>query len=202
MVPKVRLKPCDAKPGSCRALNLVYKVTCLDCKAEGLRSTYVGESHRSFWDRSQEHLADLRSRSDSNSLVKHWNEIHGNMDAPPKYQFQVLKKCKTSLERQIWEAILIDSESEGIDHQINQKGEFGINLVPKLKPTLDGELQPDNINHQGQPGHTKRKVQPETGPSTFCSTFDNQYTQRVKRRKLIDAELVNGNSTNDKNVSR
>ena len=111
-------------------MNLFYKVICLDCKAEGHRSTYVGESHKSFWDRSQEHLADLRSRSDSNSLVKHWNEIHGNMDAPPKYQFQVLKKCKTSLERQIWEAIFI--ENENCEVTMNSKAEWGRNKIPRL----------------------------------------------------------------------
>ena len=158
---------------------MVYEITCLDCKSKGKRARYVGESHRSYWDRSLEHLADLRTKNDKNSLVKHWQECHGEQDVPPKYSFNVLKKCRTSLQRQIWEAILIDKEHSQCDYEINQKGEFGINLMPKLMPTMNGELAPEN-----KPDESSRKRPPKPDVSNYKSNFSTQYSQRRKRAKL------------------
>ena len=47
--------PCNTKEGSCKELNITYRITCLPCKSEGQNRAYVGESHRSFGDRAAEH---------------------------------------------------------------------------------------------------------------------------------------------------
>ena len=52
--------PCLTKPGSCRRSGVTYRVTCLTCKTSEVKSTYIGESHRSLFDRSSEHEAALR----------------------------------------------------------------------------------------------------------------------------------------------
>ena len=188
-------KPCEAKPGSCRSLNLVYQIPCLDCKALGKRATYIGETHRSFWDRTQEHLADIRSKNSKNSLVKHWEEVHGDQQSPPKYSFQVKKKCKSAIERQIWEALFIEVENSQGDYQINSKAEFGINLMPKLKPIL----QEDDTGAQNHKKRSNQQVhQPKPGPpDADMNGFELQYSQRVKRRKLNMACNTNeiGNTT-------
>ena len=166
----------------CRSLNLVYKIPCLDCKALGKRAIYIGESHRSFWDRTQEHLADIRSKNTKNSLVKHWEEVHGDQDSPPRYSFQVKRNCKSAKERQIWEALYIEVENSQGDYQINSKSEFGINLMPKLKPIL----QEDEAGAQNHRKRSNQQVQqPQIGhPNADRNGFETQYSQRVKRRKL------------------
>ena len=137
---------------------------------------------------SQEHMADLRSKEDKNSLVKHWSEVHGERETPPSYEFKVKRKCKTAIERQIWEALLIRTESENCTHRINQKGEFGINIIPKMSPTMAGELvDPTQMKCQNKRVKTQ---QPEIGPSK--SDFELQYSQRAKRRRQNkDSDTVN-----------
>ena len=144
----------------------------------------MGESHKTFWDRAQEHSADLRTKNEKNSLVKHWQECHGELDTP-KYSYKVLKKCKSSLQRQIWEAILIDKDHSLCDIEINQKGEFGINLLPKMMPTLNGELHTPEMKSESQNRTKKRPNSAETDArNSQKSNFEGQYSQRRKRAKL------------------
>ena len=55
--------PCKSKEGACKKVNVTYKWTCLTCLGDrGKRVLYIGESSRSLWDMTQEHLDDLRRR--------------------------------------------------------------------------------------------------------------------------------------------
>ena len=49
--------PYQSKEGSCLKHNVLYKITCLTCKVQGHTSSYWGESHRSAWDRAEDHKA-------------------------------------------------------------------------------------------------------------------------------------------------
>ena len=99
---------------------------------------YWDESHRNWWDRSSEHINALKTRNDNNALVKHWNESHGDQQSPPEFQFGVITTCKTSLERQIKEALYIQTTK--LDILLNSKGEWGLNMIPQLKITEGGGL--------------------------------------------------------------
>ena len=123
--------PWLTKPGSCRRSGVTYRVTCLTCKDNQVKTTYIGESHRSLFDRSSEHEAALRSKNQTYAVVKHWEEVHPQMRTPPKYNYQVIKSHKSAFERQVWEAVLINHEEA--DMVMNGKGEWGMNLVPVLK---------------------------------------------------------------------
>ena len=123
--------PCLAKPGSCRRSGVTYRVICLTCKDKEVRSTYIGESHRSLFDRSAEHEAALISKNRGYSVVKQWEEVHPEMKIPPKYSYQVIKSHKTDFECQLRVAVLINREEA--DVVMNWKEEWGMNLVPVLR---------------------------------------------------------------------
>ena len=75
----------------------------------GKTRVYVGESHRSFWDRACEHDNALKEKDEWFGVVKHWMEEHPELLEPPKYEYKVLKSHRTSLERQIAEALEISA---------------------------------------------------------------------------------------------
>ena len=124
---RVSCMPCETKPGSCRKSNVTYRVKCNDCHKSGTTTTYIGETHRSLFDRSKEHQAALRRKNGNYAIVKHWDKSHPEITSPPEFSYQVIKSHKSAFERQIWEAVLIQIEKNG-------KGELGMNLVPQLKP--------------------------------------------------------------------
>ena len=92
-------QPCKTKPGSCRATNITYRIKCETCLSKGIKATYVGESSRSWFDRSRDHSEALRTRNSTYAIVKHWEEDHGDMDDPPNFSFHLVGIYKSSLER-------------------------------------------------------------------------------------------------------
>ena len=77
--------PCHTKPGSCRKLNPVYKITCMNCAALGKETHYIGESSRSFYDRIREHTQALKDQNKSYAVTKHCNHS-------PNHQLQNTKQ--------------------------------------------------------------------------------------------------------------
>ena len=124
----------------------------MTCSREGIKSTYIGETHRTLFDRSKEHEQALRTKNNKYSIVKHWEEMHSNRLDPPEYSYRVLKSHKTSFERQIWEGILINNKK--CDNKLNCKGKWGINLIPTIKVTtpLGDPKEPTESNQQMGPG--------------------------------------------------
>ena len=60
------------------------------------------------------------------------------MQSPPKFNFKLLGRFKTCLERQISEALAI--ENMNCDHIMNAKAEWGRNLIPRLKNMPEEEF--------------------------------------------------------------
>ena len=120
-------QPCQTKEGSCRQKNVTYKLTCQLCLADGKKSVYIGESHRSWWDRAANHERALRTLDEEYATVTHHLEFHPNKS--PSFSFKLDKSHKSSLQRQIYEAILIQEEK--CDHLLNKRGEWGMNSVPE-----------------------------------------------------------------------
>ena len=132
--------PCKTTPGSCRATNLVYQISCLECSKVGRKSSYIGESHRSWWDMSHDYLTALKTRNETYAIVRHWSQDHSDMGQPSDFKFEVMRKCRTSLQRQILEAILINKTP--CDQILTGRGEWGFNVIPRLTATEDGKLVP------------------------------------------------------------
>ena len=151
----------------------------------GKRSLYIGESHRTWWDRAGNHYGALKSREQNYAIVRHWFEDHSTMEEPPEYKFELKMRCRTSLQRQIMEAIFINSEP--CDLILNGRGEWGINIIPRLAPTENGEL----VNPQIEPG-PKRKTSPNTtdGKPQLLSEFDSQFSMRKKRAKIDKDKVI------------
>ena len=80
---------------------------------------------------SKEHESDLRSKKMTNALARHWVEGHNDPVEPPKFSYEVIKQHSTSLERQLQEALTIDSEE--FDILLHERGKRGMNLIPNIQ---------------------------------------------------------------------
>ena len=130
-------KPCK-QPGDkkepCTTKNIVYESECSKCNPEGTRrvadrsglaekgdkpSLYVGESSRSLKERAGEHWADAEGWKEECHMVEHQMMAHKG-EENPAFQFRVVKKCGSSLERQVREAVRI--QMRGL--VLNKKGTY------------------------------------------------------------------------------
>ena len=70
-------------------MNVTYSIVCQECKIEGRLRQYIGETHRTYWDRAKEHTKALKDKDTSYGIMKHWVEEHPELTEPPNYKFQV-----------------------------------------------------------------------------------------------------------------
>ena len=127
----------------CYKESIVYLATCNRCYDAELEAglepkprVYIGESSRTLYTRTQQHLQDYQracaegQRSSSNHreedsksswMLDHSEEIHGGLlDLEHDYEFQVLSSHRDPLTRQTAEAIRIQKAlQQGIHIQRN-----------------------------------------------------------------------------------
>ena len=134
---RVDCKTC-CQPGekreNCKRRNVVYESECRRCNVPGgwktrdkggledkreVPSIYVGETCRSLHERSKEHWRDAITMKEESHMMQHQQQAHKDMKNP-EFNFRVVKSFKTSLERQIGEAIRIQSRG----NVLNQRGEY------------------------------------------------------------------------------
>ena len=72
---------------------------------KGGPNIYVGESARSLHERSGEHWKDAEGGKEESHMVQHVGETHKG--EAPDFNFKVVKSFRTSLDRQVPEAIMI-----------------------------------------------------------------------------------------------
>ena len=82
-------------------------------------SLYLGESARSLHERALEHWRDAEANKEESHMVQHQASVHGG-DEQPQFAFKVIKKCKSSLERQVREAVRIQMRG----NVLNIKGNY------------------------------------------------------------------------------
>ena len=68
---------------------------------------YIGETSRSLYERSKEHVADAKS-------LKHWLLSHEEDKEQPEFIFKKISSHKDCLSRQIAEAILIHYSKDSL----------------------------------------------------------------------------------------
>ena len=56
-------KPCQTKPGKCKAPGVIYKIQCEECKSQNKTTLYIGESKRTFFDRALHHNKALMNKN-------------------------------------------------------------------------------------------------------------------------------------------
>ena len=141
---------------------------CNICKTLGKNSIYWGKSHRTWWDRNSDHIQALRDSNTKYATVKHMMNHHP--DEAPDFSFKLDKSHRSSLHRQLSEAIKIDETP--VDELMNSKSEFGSNSVPRV--TIEDE-------------HSKVN-------NTSFKRFQTDRFQPVvnsKKRKMIEISKVN-----------
>ena len=123
------------KNSKCRIPNIVYKITCMECEKEKLKSPYYGESHFNGFTRGGQHQKNYRSKNkkvqEDSALRRHAQEVH--KDKKVEYRMEILKTFKSPLERQVFESTqIIKSKSED-DFPMNSKKEFNQALIVTAK---------------------------------------------------------------------
>ena len=109
----------------CWQTRTVYRIICCTCEAQ-----YTGTSAHSVHKRTWEHMAALRRGDQSYAIAKHYHISHQNVNTRDTnvqlFKVEVLSRKESNLERFISEGIWIeDSIKEGIQEQLNSKGEWG-----------------------------------------------------------------------------
>ena len=99
--------PWKSKPVECRAVNVTYKIKCQACQ-RGNKLQYFGESHRAWYDRAKDRFQALEKTDSMYAVVKHWQESHAEIMKPPDHSIKLVSSHKSSLKRQIKEALLIE----------------------------------------------------------------------------------------------
>ena len=61
-------------------------------------------------------------------MVKHWFTSHPELDKAPTFRFEVIRKFKDCLTRQLKEAVMLQS----MPNSLNSKGEFGRCEIQRL----------------------------------------------------------------------
>ena len=117
----------------CTLRNVVYESECGKCNKPGERkeqdkesledrravaSIYVGETARSISERALEHWRDGESMKEESHMTEHQQQSH--VGEQPDFKFRVVKKCKSSLERQVREAVRILMRG----NVLNKKGTY------------------------------------------------------------------------------
>ena len=95
---------------------------------------YVGESGRSGYERSKEHVSDFKNLVDTSHLLKHYVLEHQKEMKleDMKFGMRVKKTFNTAIERQIAEAVYISFEKKKGTVLLNSKGEYYRCMLPRL----------------------------------------------------------------------
>ena len=92
---------------------------------------YIGETARSVYERSSEHVAYMKQLKPSSHLLKHILDVHEKEQITNvKFGIKVLSYTQSSFERQILESVIIKKERH--HHLLNPKAEYNRSAVPRL----------------------------------------------------------------------
>ena len=88
----------------------------------------MGETSRSLYERSREHVKDGADRTEDSHIAKHWEQVHKG-EPMPEFRFKIVRSFKDSLSRQVAESVRIDLRGEGV---LNSKSVYSRNRLPRL----------------------------------------------------------------------
>ena len=107
MCPRKNCWPCENKEGrgmmDCQSESVVYRVTCNQCKEDGVVTEYLGETSRSMHQRAMEHQRNLKNRKEDSTLWLHCEEAHNSLEVG--FTIALVRKHKTPLTRQTHEMV-------------------------------------------------------------------------------------------------
>ena len=115
-------------------------------------------------------------------MLEHQKLVHKE-GAPPSFQFKVIKNCKSSLERQVKEAVRIQLRG----NVLNKKGTY--NRCKLTRMVLDNEWEQQVWEEAWKEGGEQEE---ELDRETLCESKKSKRTaaqgNQRKKRKLVDEE--------------
>jgi hypothetical protein len=175
------------KPGMCDIPSCGYRQTCSECKESGIRAEYEGESAKTCYERSLDHVEDMRKEDLQSPLWKHCTIVHQSRHV--KFEVEVTGTHKTVLERLTDELVRIKvSESDTI---LNSKNDWTqpplIRVVPVTGNRLETQIGDD------QPGRAER-LQRQRQSQTLYPANPGRVTtgqnSRERRQSRAEPEMT------------
>ena len=106
--PRPACNPCSSgESGRCTQRGIVYMSSCSKCTEDNKLTCYIGETNRSLYERSLEHLRDARKLDPDSHILIHQQEAHPNAPTQNLFKFKVMSSYKSSFARQLAEAVEI-----------------------------------------------------------------------------------------------
>ena len=179
----------EKQHGTCKVRSVTYQTSCQTCTGQGRKAVYIGESSRSVYERSLEHLEDYKTEKEESHMYTHAIEAHSK-EEKPLFAIKVLRKHRSALYRQVHEAVLIAKH-----HPItlNSKLEYNRCLLPRLTVMMGRKNVEDRENLTGGEKHIeeekilesnykrKEKADPEKPPKR-----KKRKTEMLKHRKITE----------------
>ena len=110
--------------------SVLYNIRCEECKVNGRKAEYWGETGRDGYIRGGEHLKGCESKNEDNALWKHIEGDHrGENRGNEIFIKRIEKGYKKPLARQISEGVQIEM-CEGV--LMNSKAEWHNSRIPRI----------------------------------------------------------------------
>ena len=142
---------------------------------------YVGESSRSMYERTKEHIADARAGNEDSHIAKHWAEQHRGEDMPKyPFRFKIIKTFQDSLSRQVSESVRIDLR-KGV---LNSKTVYSRNKLPRLEIAREEWEKEDEERRQRylKEQEQERNIDKHTIPDVEMTPEEEQLVSETWRR--------------------
>ena len=112
----------------CNVKSVVYHGICKLCDFEGKKTPgikhqgiYVGQTYRTFSERSKEHRQSLKNMELGSFMFKHWCLKHPDLLKAPDFEFKVVARHRDPLSRMVEEGVMI-SECATLNSKSEWKG--------------------------------------------------------------------------------
>ena len=200
----------------CHKRNVVYETRCLTCqemeqeKIENMDIgekeklelknkikiyKYIGETSRSTFERGWEHLNDLAQLKTGSHMLKHVLLNHPDQDMEQvAFGMKILRTCKSSFERQIYESVAIQHERKE-HHILNSRTEYNRCSIPRLSTQVgDKEFEKyskelrEEKEQEEKLEQMARKIRKERNKARLRPS--KEPNQGTKRRKINDQEYI------------
>ena len=125
----------------------MYQTICKLCKLEGEQVSYIGETSRSLYERTREHLRDYWDDKSKSHMREHFQEQHrdevskctADREIMERFEVKIVEKYRTALTRQVGEAIHIRGARGAL---LNDRDEYNRCELPKLSVTKARQKDP------------------------------------------------------------
>ena len=110
-----------------------YEAQCKECEKDGKISLYHGETSRTLYTRTTEHLRNERdqdSTTEGRALLKHMAVFHPGEE--PSFDIRAVGFFKEPLTRQINEGVRINNTKAHAGYLMNSKSEHRQGEVPRV----------------------------------------------------------------------